>query len=77
MALLSLIPATKDSFDRASQEFVSCFNERGIFSSALGAFLLGVGMSLSGAVSSPRNWGRLITDPLGLRNAYFSSTYIY
>lgn len=70
MALLSLIPATKDSFHRASQEFVSCFNDRGIFSSALGAFLLGVGMSLSGAVSSLRNWGRLIKDLLGLRNAY-------
>lgn len=44
--------------------------DRGIFSSALGAFLLGVGMSLSGAVScSHRTRGRLITDPCGLRNA--------
>lgn len=49
MAILSLLPATKDRFQSASQEFVSCFDDRGIFSSALGAFLLGVGMSLSGA----------------------------
>lgn len=70
MALLSLLPATKDRFDSASKEFVSCFKDRGIFSSALGAFLLGVGMSLSGAVScSHRTRGRLITDPCGLRNA--------
>lgn len=70
MAILSLLPATKDRFHSASQEFVSCFDDRGIFSSALGAFLLGVGMSLSGAVScSHRIRGRLITDPCGLRNA--------
>ncbi|XP_078329397.1 thiosulfate transporter TsuA-like isoform X2 [Crassostrea virginica] len=49
LALLSLIPATKDKFDKASQEFMACFNNRGILSSLLGAFMLGVGMTLSGA----------------------------
>ena len=32
-------------------EYVACFNQKGILTSAVGAFVLGVGMTLSGAVS--------------------------
>ncbi|XP_048750778.1 UPF0394 inner membrane protein YeeE-like isoform X2 [Ostrea edulis] len=48
MSILSLIPATKGKFEDASKEFISCFTDKGILSSALGAFVLGSGMSLCG-----------------------------
>lgn len=51
MSILSLIPATKGKFEDASKEFISCFTDKGILSSALGAFVLGSGMSLCGGVS--------------------------
>ncbi|KAK3592481.1 hypothetical protein CHS0354_014979 [Potamilus streckersoni] len=47
--LLSAIPATKSYFVAVSDEFVSCFKEKGILTSMIGPFVLGIGMTLSGA----------------------------
>ncbi|KAL3885197.1 hypothetical protein ACJMK2_025288 [Sinanodonta woodiana] len=47
--LLSVIPATKSYFIAVSEEFVSCFKEKGILTSLMGPFVLGIGMTLSGA----------------------------
>ncbi|XP_062613538.1 thiosulfate transporter TsuA-like isoform X1 [Saccostrea cucullata] len=49
MAILSIVPATKQKFEEASKDFVSCFTDKGFLSSAVGPFLLGIGMSLCGA----------------------------
>ena len=74
LALLSLIPATKDKFDKASQEFMACFNNRGILSSLLGAFMLGVGMTLSGAVSLAQETITLVTNSTGTITLVTNST---
>lgn len=51
-SLLSVIPLTKTLFEEAVLEYIACFSHKGIFTSAIGAFALGVGMTLSGAVST-------------------------
>ncbi|KAK3595460.1 hypothetical protein CHS0354_003453 [Potamilus streckersoni] len=48
-SLLSAIQATKPYLAAVSDEFVSCFKEKGILTSMTGPFILGVGMTLSGA----------------------------
>ncbi|XP_053387465.1 UPF0394 inner membrane protein YeeE-like isoform X2 [Mercenaria mercenaria] len=48
-SVLSVLPATKEIFQEAVIEYVACFNSKGILTSAVGAFILGCGMTLSGA----------------------------
>lgn len=50
-SILSMLPFTKELFKQAVLEYVACFSQKGILTSAIGAFTLGVGMTLSGAVS--------------------------
>ena len=49
-SILSLLPPTKKMFQEALLEFVACFAHKGILTSAIGAFVLGVGLTLCGAV---------------------------
>lgn len=51
LAIISIIPATKNAFDEAVQNFAGCFCNKGILTSAVGPFILGCGMTVSGAVS--------------------------
>ncbi|XP_060561777.1 thiosulfate transporter TsuA-like isoform X2 [Ruditapes philippinarum] len=46
---LSVLPATKKLFKEAIEEYVTCFSSKGILTSGVGAFILGCGMTLSGA----------------------------
>lgn len=48
-SVLSVLPQTKQVFQDAVLEYVACFSSKGILTSALGAFTLGCGMTLSGA----------------------------
>ena len=50
--ILSVIPKTKEYFQAAVRAYVGCFSDKGIITSGLGTFVLGVGMTLSGAVST-------------------------
>ena len=50
MSFLSLLPATRDRFDRSMLAFTCGFEQKGILTSALGPFILGCGMTLAGAV---------------------------
>ena len=50
--ILSVIPKTKEYFQIALRAYVGCFSEKGIITSVIGAFMLGVGMTLAGAVSN-------------------------
>ncbi|XP_061185280.1 thiosulfate transporter TsuA-like [Saccostrea echinata] len=49
LSIISVIPKTKQYFERASEQFVACFVQKGILSTVLGSFIFGVGMSLCGA----------------------------
>lgn len=48
-AMLSVIPPMKGKFEQAVEEYTSCFQEKSLLTSAFGAFVLGVGMALSGS----------------------------
>ena len=54
-AMLSVIPPMKGKFEQAVEEYTSCFQEKSLLTSAFGAFVLGVGMALSGSVSVTSN----------------------
>ncbi|KAK3101632.1 hypothetical protein FSP39_005030, partial [Pinctada imbricata] len=47
--LLSVVPQTRSKFENAERAFVQCMSEKSILTSAVGAFALGSGMTLSGA----------------------------
>ncbi|CAC5359095.1 unnamed protein product [Mytilus coruscus] len=47
--ILSIIPPVKEKFVHALEEYTSCFSQKTLFTSALGAFILGIGMALCGA----------------------------
>ncbi|XP_067653437.1 thiosulfate transporter TsuA-like [Haliotis asinina] len=49
LAILSVVPVTKYRFELASSEFVQCFVDKGLLTSSVGPFILGAGMTLSGA----------------------------
>lgn len=49
---MSVLPGVKQKIDKAMAEFGGCFAEKGLLTSILGPFILGMGMTLSGAVSS-------------------------
>jgi hypothetical protein len=51
LALISILPGLKDKFQKAMEEYGGCFSEKGILTSLVGPFILGMGMTLSGAVS--------------------------
>ncbi|XP_052785404.1 UPF0394 inner membrane protein YeeE-like isoform X1 [Mya arenaria] len=48
-SVISVLPATKKLFEEAVLEYIACFTHKGIVTSAIGAFVLGCGMTLSGA----------------------------
>ena len=53
MAVLSLLPKFKSQFHESLEAFGACFAEKkGLLTSTLGPFMLGSGMTLSGAVST-------------------------
>lgn len=52
MSLLSVLPSTQRLFTDAVDGFKCCLTNKGIFTSSVGPFILGIGMTLSGAVSS-------------------------
>ena len=52
IALLSVIPMCKLKVKKAMEAFGSCLEDKGILTSLLGPFILGMGMTLSGAVSN-------------------------
>lgn len=47
--ILSVIPKTKEYFQAAVKAYVGCFSDKGIITSGLGTFILGIGMTLAGA----------------------------
>ncbi|XP_013410268.1 uncharacterized protein LOC106173630 [Lingula anatina] len=49
MSVLSMLPVTQRKFQKAQIEYVACLNNKGLLTVTLGAGLLGVGMTLSGA----------------------------
>lgn len=51
LSILSIIPRTKLYFEKSCDNFVACFEQKGVLSTVLGSFTFGVGMSLCGAVS--------------------------
>ena len=50
--MLSLLPNTKDTFNKAAQMFVRSFREKGFVVSVIGPVMLGIGITLAGSVSS-------------------------
>ena len=50
--MLSLLPNTKDTFNKAAQMFVRSFREKGFVVSVIGPMMLGIGITLAGSVSS-------------------------
>ena len=50
LALLSVL--AKTSFDRAYTAYVGCLMKKGVVGTLIGGFLLGAGMTVSGAVST-------------------------
>lgn len=48
---LSLIPWTKEKFENSLKAYYCGFEKKSIITSAIGAFVLGSGMTLCGAVS--------------------------
>ncbi|KAL5019918.1 hypothetical protein ScPMuIL_002810 [Solemya velum] len=48
LALLSVLPWAKGRFQTASEEYAKCFSDKSILTSAIGAFVLGCGMTLAG-----------------------------
>lgn len=53
LALLSVLPVTRRRFQDAVEAYAGSFSGKGIFSSSFGPFLLGIGMTLAGAVKHP------------------------
>ncbi len=51
LALLSVLPFTKDHFERAFKAYVACLPRKGIIAAVVGGALLGAGMVVAGAVS--------------------------
>ena len=51
MVIASIAPGLKDNFERAMSTYASTFCVKGVLTSTLGPFLLGAGMTISGAVS--------------------------
>ncbi|ELT97896.1 hypothetical protein CAPTEDRAFT_219820 [Capitella teleta] len=49
LALMSIFPGIKDKMLKAMEEYGGCFSEKGLLTSILGPFILGMGMTLSGA----------------------------
>lgn len=49
LGALSILPFTKQSFENARQEYVSCLTTKGVLTATIGGMLLGAGMALSGA----------------------------
>ncbi|XP_022303364.2 thiosulfate transporter TsuA-like [Crassostrea virginica] len=49
LSIISVIPKTRHYFDRSCENFVACFNQKGLLSTIVGSFTFGVGMSLCGA----------------------------
>lgn len=49
LSILSLLPWTKSKFTKAFDAYTESFDEKGVLTSAIGAFALGSGMTLSGA----------------------------
>ncbi|KAJ8311651.1 hypothetical protein KUTeg_011006 [Tegillarca granosa] len=49
LSILSLLPWTKSKFTEAFDAYTESFDEKGVLTSAIGAFALGSGMTLSGA----------------------------
>lgn len=51
MAVLSILPGASERFKTAVSSYACGLNTKGVFSSTLGPFILGAGMTLSGSVS--------------------------
>lgn len=49
LVVLSVLPPTKEKFNRALKAYLGCFFEKSLLTSAIGAFVLGAGMTISGA----------------------------
>jgi len=49
LCVLSVLPPTKQHFEDAIQEYVATFTDKGVLTSTIGAFILGIGLTLSGA----------------------------
>ncbi|KAK2167553.1 hypothetical protein LSH36_26g03010 [Paralvinella palmiformis] len=49
IALLSVLPWCKTKFEKAMDNFACCLGDKGILTSLLGPFILGMGMTLSGS----------------------------
>ncbi|XP_041356163.1 uncharacterized protein LOC121373552 [Gigantopelta aegis] len=49
LALMSVIPYTKEKFNNVVDNFMVTFDDKGILTSILGPFILGVGMTISGS----------------------------
>ncbi|XP_025084332.1 uncharacterized protein LOC112558218 [Pomacea canaliculata] len=49
LGVMSLIPICKSRLELAEEEYLCCLKKKGIITSCLGPFLLGVGMTLAGA----------------------------
>eukprot|EP00123_Amoebidium_parasiticum_P021478 comp6807_c0_seq1/m.2549 comp6807_c0_seq1/g.2549 ORF comp6807_c0_seq1/g.2549 comp6807_c0_seq1/m.2549 type:complete len:396 (-) comp6807_c0_seq1:61-1248(-) len=67
LALLSVLPSTRNSFEAAVNEYASCCT-RGLPSAGIGAFILGVGMSVAG--SCPGNV--FVQVGAGIQNSGFT-----
>lgn len=51
LAMLSVLPFTKDAFERAFRAYVACLPRKGVLAVMAGGILLGAGMIVAGAVS--------------------------
>ena len=51
MAVLSLVPWTKERFQKSVAAFTCGFDAKGLLTTTIGPFILGAGMTLAGAVS--------------------------
>ncbi|XP_060066042.1 UPF0394 inner membrane protein YeeE-like [Ylistrum balloti] len=47
--VLTAIPKTRPYMDNAMRDFICCFSEKGILTSILGPFILGIGMTMAGS----------------------------
>ena len=50
LCILSVLPRTKEMFSHSLDVFQATFSDKGILTSCVGPFTLGVGMTLAGAV---------------------------
>ena len=52
MSLMSVLPSTRRLFTDTLERFKCALSNSGLLTSILGPFILGIGMTLSGSVSS-------------------------